>query len=166
MALIEQSWEDESHPIDMVETLAESQEWEFDRIADNQIAMAVEGQWRTYAVTLAWSAGDETLRLVCSFDMEPPPERLPALYELLNEINDRSWTGAFTYWAEQRMLVFRSSLPAVGTHGVSAEQIDALVGAAVEGAERYNPAIHLVLWGECGAEEAMRTAIGRTFGNA
>ena len=35
------------HPIDIVETLAEAQEWSFDRVADDQIAMAVEGQWRT-----------------------------------------------------------------------------------------------------------------------
>jgi hypothetical protein len=43
------------HPIDIVETLAEHHAWEFDRVTDDQIAMAVEGQWRTYSLTLAWS---------------------------------------------------------------------------------------------------------------
>ena len=43
--------------------------------------MAVEGQWRTYSITLAWSAYDETLRLICTFEMEPPAERLGELYE-------------------------------------------------------------------------------------
>ena len=52
------------HPIDLVETLAAHHEWEFDRIAEDQIAMAIEGQWRTYSITLAWSHHDETLRLV------------------------------------------------------------------------------------------------------
>jgi hypothetical protein len=37
------------HPIDIVETLAESHDWDFDRVTDDQIAMAVEGQWRTYS---------------------------------------------------------------------------------------------------------------------
>ncbi len=64
------------HPIDIVETLAEHHEWEFDRVTDDQIAMAVEGQWRTYSLTLAWSAQDETLRLICTFEMEPPEDRL------------------------------------------------------------------------------------------
>ncbi len=63
---------EELHPIDIVETIAEHHEWEFDRVADDQIAMAVEGQWRTYSITLAWSAYDETLRLICTFEMEPP----------------------------------------------------------------------------------------------
>ncbi len=65
------------HPIDIVETLATHHDWEFDRVTDDQIAMAVEGQWRTYSLTLAWSAQDETLRLICTFEMEPPEDKLP-----------------------------------------------------------------------------------------
>ena len=34
---------DDLHPIDVVETLAEHYEWDFDRVAEDQIAMVVEG---------------------------------------------------------------------------------------------------------------------------
>jgi hypothetical protein len=68
------------HPIDIVQDMAATQEWEFDRIGEDQISMAVEGQWRTYSVTLAWSDVDETLRLICSFDMEPPVHRMSELF--------------------------------------------------------------------------------------
>ncbi|MGY9048025.1 MAG: YbjN domain-containing protein, partial [Rhodobacterales bacterium] len=95
MALSEQYLEDDIHPIDIVEHLAEHHDWDFDRIADDQIAMTVEGQWRTYSITLAWSSYDETLRLICTFEMEPPTERLGNLYEGLNSVNDQCWTGAF-----------------------------------------------------------------------
>jgi hypothetical protein len=64
-------------PIDIVETLAEHHAWEFDRVTDDQIAMAVEGQWRTYSLTLAWSDADETLRLICTFEMEPARRQDP-----------------------------------------------------------------------------------------
>ena len=70
---------DDLHPIDLVETLAANHDWDFDRVTDDQIAMAVEGQWRTYSITLAWSAYDETLRLICTFEMDPPDERIAAL---------------------------------------------------------------------------------------
>ena len=53
MAQAEMFLEDEIHPIDIVEHLAEHHEWEFDRIEENQIAMVVQGQWRTYSITLA-----------------------------------------------------------------------------------------------------------------
>ena len=114
MALSEQYLEDDIHPIDIVEHLAAHHEWDFDRISDEQIAMAVEGQWRTYSVTLAWSAYDETLRMVCTFDMEPPEEKLPDLYALLNHVNDQCWAGAFTYWAEQKLMVYRYGLMLAG----------------------------------------------------
>jgi len=63
------------HPIDMVQDIAANQEWEFNRIADDQISMEIAGQWRSYSITLAWSEADETLRLICTFDMEPPAHR-------------------------------------------------------------------------------------------
>ena len=37
MALSEQYLDDEIHPIDIVESLASHNDWEFDRVADNQI---------------------------------------------------------------------------------------------------------------------------------
>lgn len=70
---------DDLHPIDIVEHIAEHYDWEFDRIADDQIAMAVQGQWKTYSVTLAWSNYDETLKLVCTYEMDPPEERMGEL---------------------------------------------------------------------------------------
>ncbi len=48
MALSEQFLSDDVHPIDIVENLAEHNDWQFNRVGDDQIAMAVEGQWRTY----------------------------------------------------------------------------------------------------------------------
>ncbi|MGY9013560.1 MAG: YbjN domain-containing protein, partial [Rhodobacterales bacterium] len=47
---------------------AKRHHWDFDRIADDQIAMAVEGQWRNYSITLAWSDFNETLSMVCTFE--------------------------------------------------------------------------------------------------
>ena len=78
MALTEAFLEDEIHPIDIVEDLAEHHEWEFDRIEENQIAMVVQGQWRTYSITLAWSDFDETLRLMISSAVVTAEKYYPA----------------------------------------------------------------------------------------
>jgi len=122
------------HPIDMAETLAEHFEWDFDRVADDQIAMAIEGQWRTYSITLAWSAYENTLRLICTFEMEPPSERMEEVYRALNAVNDMCWAGAFTFWEEQKLMVYRYGLVLAGEAAVEPEQIDRLVGAAVASA--------------------------------
>ena len=157
---------EELHPIDIVETLAEHHAWEFDRVADDQIAMAVEGQWRTYSITLAWSDYDETLRLVCSFEMEPPVETLPGLYETLNLTNDMCWAGAFTYWQAQKLMVYRYGLVLEGGANVCAEQISRMIATAVLNAERFYPAFQLVCWGGRTAPEAMQVAIAEAYGHA
>ena len=46
---------DETHPIDIAEAVALRRGWEFQRMADDQIAVTVRGQWRDHALTLAWS---------------------------------------------------------------------------------------------------------------
>ena len=154
------------HPIDVVEHLAEAHDWDFDRVTEDQIAMTVEGQWRTYSITLAWSAQDETLRLISTFEMDPPSERMPELHDLLNRANDMCWTGAFTYWREQRLMVWRYGLLLAGGQGATADQIDRLIGAAVVASERFYPAFQLACWGDQSPEEAMKVAIAEAYGRA
>jgi len=167
MSLSEQYFPTEDiHPIDIVEHIAEVHDWDFDRVGDDQIAMAVEGQWRTYSITLAWSPSDETLRLICTFDMEPPKDALPGLYETLNAANDLCWAGAFTYWSAQKLMVWRYGLLLTGGQTASAEQISTAIGAAVAAAERFYPAFQLVAWGGQSPEEAMNIAIAEAYGRA
>nr|WP_319249732.1 YbjN domain-containing protein [uncultured Celeribacter sp.] len=166
MSLMEQSFSTEIHPIDLCEHLCEHNDWEFDRVAEDQIAMAVEGQWRTYSITLAWSDFDETLRLICTFEMEPPEEKLPQLYEVLNRTNDQIWTGAFTYWHEQLLMVYRYGLVLSGGQIAGPEQVDRLIGSAIAASERFYPAFQLVAWSNSTPEEAMDVAIREAYGRA
>jgi hypothetical protein len=154
------------HPIDIVETLAEHHAWDFDRVGEDQIAMAVEGQWRTYSLTLAWSGRDEMLRLIVSFEHEPPQERHAALYELLNHVNDLCWAGGFTYWAEQSMVVYRYGLLLSGGQVAGSEQINAAIEMAVAAAERFYPALQLVGWGDTAPRDALQVAIAEAYGRA
>ncbi|MEH6361065.1 MAG: YbjN domain-containing protein [Amylibacter sp.] len=154
------------HPIDVVETLAEHYDWDFDRVAEDQIAMAVEGSWRTYSITLAWSAYDETLRMVCTFEMDPPNETLPTLYHTLNEVNDTCWAGSFSLWAEQKLMVYRYGLLLGGDANAGPEQIDQMLTAAVAACERFYPAFQLVCWGNSPVKEAMDIAMTEAYGRA
>ena len=166
MALSEQYMQEDLHPIDIVQHIAQDHEWDFDRIADDQIAMVVEGQWRSYSITLAWSGYDEVLRLVCTFEMEPPREKLPVLYEMLNEVNDQCWAGAFTYWDAPKLMVYRYGLVMTGGQEASADQIDTLLSAAVLSAERYYPAFQLAIWGDQPPKQALEVAIAEAYGRA
>ena len=166
MPLSEDLLSDEIHPIDIVETLAQHHAWEFDRVGDDQIAMAVEGQWRSYSLTLAWSGRDETLRLICTFEMEPPEARMAELYEVLNLANDMMWSGGFTYWRPQSLMVWRYGLLLSGKQIAAPEQIDQMIHAAVGACERFYPAFQLVAWADRAPEDALKLAINQAYGRA
>lgn len=161
-------WLDEvdPHPIDIVESLAAAAAWDFDRVAEDRIAMTVCGQWREYAITLAWSERDQTLRLISTFEMTPPTARLPVLYELLNLANDQLWEGSFTFWPDQGLMVWRYGLLLAGHQGAAAEQVEQMMSAAVSAAERFYPAFQLACWGEATAAEAIGVAIAEAYGRA
>ena len=154
------------HPIDIVETLAERRDWEFDRVGEDQIAMAVEGAWTTYSLTLAWSGHDETLRLICTFEMAPPPEKRAELALLLDKANDLIWSGCFALWDEQKLMVYRYGLVLAGGATATAAQIDAMLRGAVTAAERFYPAFQLVAWGEEKAGTAIDIAMSGALGRA
>ena len=157
---------DELHPIDIVEHLAEHHEWDFDRVADDQITMVVAGQWRKYSITIALSNFDETLRLVSTFGIDPPAEKLSVLYETLNTINDQCWAGSLTYWDAHKLMVWRYGLVLAGGQIAGAEQIDTMIHDAVSSSERYYPALQLVCWGDETPAEAMGIAMNEAYGTA
>lgn len=156
---------DDYCPIDFAETFAEDHGISFDRMNDDQIAMGIERQWRTYSVTLARSHYDDTLRLLLTFEMEPPEGRYPALYEMLNLVNDQCWFGVFTFWQEQQLMVYRYGL-LTDEEGVSAENVETMIETAVNTAEQYYPAIQLVMWSEMAPAAALKAAIAQAYGRA
>ena len=166
MASFAHSPDGASHPIDLVEHIAAHHAWEFDRITEDEIAMVVDGLWRTYTITLSWSPQDEALRLFCTFEMEPPEGRLPELYELLNLVNDQCWAGSFSWWTDHQMMAFKYALFLAGGQEASTDQIDMMIGTAVHNAERYYPAFQMVTWGERPPAEALYTAITEVRGHA
>ncbi|PZO63316.1 MAG: diacylglyceryl transferase [Paracoccus denitrificans] len=157
---------DDIHPIDVVESVASQREWQFDRLADDEIAMVIEGQWRSYSLTLAWSAREEVLRLICTFDLDPPAGRIPQLYELLNLVNDQVWDGGFTFWAPEKLMAWRYGLVLTGDHIAGPEQIDQMIASAFEGCERFYPSFQLVAWGDSAPKDAVNIAITEAYGRA
>ena len=104
MDIVERFFDNEDgDPIDIVETLAEHYDWDFDRITEDQIAVAIEGRWRTYAVTLSWCSFDESLRIICSFEMSPPEEKITKLLSFIIYFGWGGWIRTIA-WRHQKPL--------------------------------------------------------------
>lgn len=167
MAALEQTLTTEDlHPIDLVERLADLRDWDFDRVGDDRIALAVEGAWRTYAVSLSWCGVDETLRLLCTFDLDAPEARFDALREAVNLANERIWTGAFCHWQDESLIAWRYGLLLAGGGAASGGQIDAMLHEALAACERFYPSFQLVAFDAAEPPAALEIAISEAYGRA
>ena len=100
---------DDNDPLEIVETLAESHNWEFNRIGDDHVAIVIEGLWRHYFMSLSKSNfNDGMIKLVCTFELTSSKDRYRhQLFELLNLINQEIWLGSFSYNQDKELAVFR-----------------------------------------------------------
>jgi hypothetical protein len=154
------------HPIDIVETLAEERSWDFDRIAEDQIAMAIEGSVaHLFGHPRLVARGRDAAPRLRLRDRAPRPPA-GAVYKAMALANDKCWSGAFVLWPDQKLMVYRYSLNCTGGAMAGQAQITDMVRAAVAACERFYPAFQLVAWGGEKPEIALGIAMTEAYGRA
>jgi len=101
-------------------------------------------------------------------DIKVNVEKRQAIYEALGLINEQLWLGHFEMWSGSGILVFRHAtiLDTRDSDGLSLEQAEAIVEAAMEECERFYPVFQFVLWGGKSPGEAIAAALIDTHGEA
>ncbi|MEE2661596.1 MAG: YbjN domain-containing protein [Pseudomonadota bacterium] len=154
------------NPLDVIEQIATSHDWLFERSSDRDIAVEVNGHWCDYRMFVSWHEDVHALLFACAFDMRVPDRKGQKIYPLLSLINERLLVGHFDLWHEDGLPVFRHALLLRGVTGVSREQLEDVVDIAFTESERYYPAFQFVIWGGKEPEVAMAAAILETAGEA
>jgi hypothetical protein len=166
MSLIDLSETRTYNPLDMVERLATSRDWAFDRSSDDEVTLVVSGDWAEYQVSFTWMSNIEALHLACAFDLKVPTPRRSEVIELVTKVNEQLWVGHFDFWEKDGLIMFRHALMLAGGSSASDEQCDALLGAAVQACERYFQAFQFVVWAGKSAREALDATLFETTGEA
>lgn len=159
------NYERRGHPVDLVEQLATSNDWAFERSAEDELSLCVAGSWSDYHISLNWRDDLEALHLACATDLKSTGTRLSEVYRLLAVINEQLWIGHFDLWRSENLLLFRHGLMLNGADPTVA-QCEALLQMALETCERYFQAFQFVIWAGKSAEEALATIMFETEGQA
>ena len=165
MTLIDFSEQSRINPLDMVERVAATNNWSFERAGDDEITILVTGKWTDYQVSYTWMYDIEALHLACAFDFKVSKLRLAEIYRLLALINEQLWLGHFDLWKEDGMLLYRHGLLLAGAE-THAGQCEALLKAALEACERYYQSFQFVLWAGKSPEDALAATLFETQGHA
>ena len=154
------------NPVDLVEAVAELNSWPFERDADDEIHLGVDGHAGAYHLSFAWVDEMEALHLGCAFDLPLGTDRASEVQRLLALVNGQIVMGHFDLWEREGTVVFRQSLLLAGGVEPTTEQVEQLLACALEACECYRPACRFVARGELGAREAMDFVVFETHGEA
>jgi hypothetical protein len=162
------SYEDHirNHPLELIEKIANGNNWSFERSSDDEITMLVTGKWSDYQVSYTWMADIEALHLACAFDLKVPDRRKDEVQKLIGMINEQMWVGHFDLWTKEGLVMYRNALVLAGGVEASDKQCEALLGTALDVCERHFPAYQFVVWAGRPAREALDAAMFETSGEA
>src|SRR5215467_11407733 len=60
------------NPLEMVERVATTHLWSFERACEDELAIVVRGKGADYQVSFAWMHDMEALHLACAFELNAP----------------------------------------------------------------------------------------------
>ncbi len=153
-------------PLDILEEIVAANEWRFERSLDGDMVVEIPGRWCEYRLFFQWRGDLGALYFSCAFDIRVPEAKRREINELLARVNETMWLGHFAVCANERVPMFRHTLPMRGVCGASVEQLEDLVDAAVGECDRFFPAFQWVLWGGKTAAEAIAAAVMEPVGEA
>jgi hypothetical protein len=166
MSLIDMSHQSRVNPLEVVERVAASNDWSFERAGEDEITILVRGKWADYQVSFTWMFDIEALHLACAFELKVPERCCATVQQLISLINEQMWVGHFDLWTQDGIVMYRHALVLAGGVEASGRQCEALLGTALDSCERYFPAFQFVVWAGKGAREALDAAMFETAGEA
>ncbi len=157
-----------SAPLDVLEDYFAAHGWQSERNGDEEIVAAVKGSWTQYELRAVWRAEDRVLQFLALPDVRVPDEKRALVYETFGLVNEQLWIGHFEMWAASGMILFRHAalLDMSSGAGLTLEQAETLIEAALDECERFYPVFQFVLWGDKSPQEAIDAALVDTAGEA
>lgn len=106
------------------------------------------------------------LLFTLGFDIQAPQSRRHEAIRLASLVNENLWLGHFDVWSDDGTIIFRHAMPMIGRDSISVGEVQAMLAAALDAAERFQPAFHFLILGGLSAEDASSAALFETVGEA
>ncbi len=155
-----------ANPLDILEMIAGDNEWPYERSNDEEIIVAVSGEWRDFHIRYFWVAEDNLLQAAGMLDMRVPDVKKSRMLETINLVNERLAIGHFAIWTEDNTLMFRHSSLLGLDHDLTAATCEKTTEAILTESNKYYPVFQFVLWAGKSPEEALKAAMLDTIGEA
>ncbi|WP_395644916.1 YbjN domain-containing protein [Terricaulis sp.] len=154
-------------PMDTVEAVISSDDrFMAERADDNDVHFTFKCAWGEVTGYFSYREELPALLFTLGFDLQAPPSRLIEAIRLAASINENLWLGHFDVWSDDGTIIFRHAMPMIGRDEISVGEVQAMLAAALDAAERFQPAFHFLILAGMPAEDAAKAALFETAGEA
>lgn len=158
---------DEDHDLyEAVENVLSGLGWQHERDGYDAIQGIVPTRWGEMGCLFACRNEPPALHFSLTLDIKIQSARRALISELVIMMNERLWLGHLDFWIHDEVIIFRHALPLAGRMAPSLGEIEAVLKAAIDAAERFVPAFNFVIWAGKTPTEAMAAAMFETEGEA
>lgn len=154
-------------PMDTVETvIAGDDRFAAERAEDGDVHFMFRSSWGETAGYFSYRSELPALLFTLGFDLQAPASRRAEAIRLAAQINENLWLGHFDVWSDDGTIIFRHAMPMIGREEISPGEVQAMLAAALDAADRFQPAFHFLILGGMAAEDAAQAAFFETSGAA
>lgn len=86
---------DQCNPLDATEEFLDTQNWQYDRLSEEQLYFSLEGDKGNYKLFFIWDEAQNALQFCCEIDLCITKDRLSKVHRMLAEVNSQMWLGHF-----------------------------------------------------------------------
>ena len=154
------------NPIDLIEDMIITNNWEYEREIDDNLHVEVGGEWCDYQLSFGVSKRFSLLQISCAYDIRIPDNKLNKIYPLLAKLNERLLIGHFEVWDRDGWPMYRHTLPVPNDRYVCIKQVEDISLSSIKECDRFYPAFQYVAWGGKDANDAIAHSMLKTLGEA
>lgn len=156
-----------SDPLDTVEeVIAQDDRFAHERAEDGDVHFTFKCAWGETIGYFSYRPELPALLFTLGVDLQAPKSRRTDAIRLAGLINENLWLGHFDVWSDDGTIIFRHAMPMIGRDEISIGEVQAMLAAALDAAERFQPAFHFVILSGMSAEDAAAAALFETHGEA
>jgi hypothetical protein len=156
-----------SNPIELLDAIAQENKWPLEKISDEEASLECEGRWGQFALNFLWQEDFQALLFSCTSDLRVPVKKIPAIKDMLFEVNSKTWLGHFDLDdSDDRFVLFRYTSLMRGYTLNAQEHVEDLIELAMTEFDRFYPAFKAVLSERKIANDVMVTMLADPMGEA
>ncbi|MGE0595938.1 MAG: YbjN domain-containing protein [Hyphomonadaceae bacterium] len=154
-------------PMDTVEAVIGSDDrFACERSEEGDVHFSFKSAWGEACGYFSFREELPALLFTLGFELQAPPSRHAEATRLAAQINENLWLGHFDVWSDDGTIIFRHAMPMIGRDEISIGEVQAMLAAALDAADRFQPAFHFLILAGMSADEAARSALFETAGEA